>query len=93
MQDTTIFGLVLTMTDRTKEIGEENKIFEDESLNFLYAAIRKLSEIDRAIILLYLEEKPYDIIADIIGTSSNNIAVRVTRIKERLKKLLDGKIN
>ena len=76
-----------------KEIGEENRTFEDESLNFLYAAIRKLSEIDRAIILLYLEEKPYDIIADIIGTSRNNIAVRVTRIKERLKKLLDGKIN
>ena len=76
-----------------KELGEENRVFEDESLNLLYAAIRKLSEIDRAIILLYLEEKPYDIIADIIGTSRNNIAVRVTRIKERLKKLLDGKIN
>ena len=76
-----------------KELGEESKVFEDDSLNLLYAAIRKLSEIDRAIILLYLEEKPYDIIADIIGTSSNNIAVRITRIKERLKKLLDGKIN
>jgi len=76
-----------------QELGEESRTFEDESLNLLYAAIRKLSEIDRAIILLYLEEKPYDIIADVIGTSRNNIAVRVTRIKERLKKLLDGKIN
>ena len=76
-----------------KEIGAENNVFEDESLNMLYDAIRKLSEIDRAIILLYLEEKPYEVIAEIIGTSKNNIAVRVTRIKERLKKLLDGKIN
>ena len=76
-----------------KEVGAENNVFEDESLNMLYDAIRKLSEIDRAIILLYLEEKPYEIIAEIIGTSRNNIAVRVTRIKERLKKLLDGKIN
>ncbi len=76
-----------------KEIGAENNVFEDESLNMLYDAIRKLSEIDRAIILLYLEEKPYEIIAEIIGTSNNNIAVRITRIKERLKKLLDGKIN
>mgnify|MGYP005992000913 CR=1 FL=1 len=76
-----------------KEIGEENKVFENESLNLLYDAIKKLSEVDRAIILLYLEEKPYDIIAEIIGTSSNNIAVRIIRIKEKLKKLLDGKIN
>lgn len=76
-----------------KEIGEENNVFEDESLNMLYDAIRKLSEIDRAIILLYLEEKPYEIIADVIGTSSNNIAVRITRIKLKLKELLDGKIN
>jgi len=75
------------------EATDENHLFADESLNLLYAAIRQLSEIDRAVILLYLEEKPYEIIADIIGTSPNNIAVRITRIKERLKKLLDGKIN
>ena len=75
-----------------KEIGAEHTVFDDEPLQLLYEAIKKLSEIDRAIILLYLEEKPYDIIADIIGTSRNNIAVRVIRIKERLKKMLDGKI-
>ncbi|MGK0326041.1 MAG: RNA polymerase sigma-70 factor (ECF subfamily), partial [Polaribacter sp.] len=32
-------------------------------------------------------------IAEIIGTTPNNIGVRVNRIKERLKKILDGKIN
>ena len=52
-----------------------------------------MSELDRAIILLYLEEKSYKEIAEIMGTSSNNIGVRITRIKERLKKLLDGKID
>lgn len=72
---------------------EEAQYFSDESLNLLYEAIKKLSEIDRAVILLYLEEKPYQEIADIIGTNPNNIGVRITRIKERLKKLLDGKIN
>ncbi|MDG2194968.1 MAG: sigma-70 family RNA polymerase sigma factor [Polaribacter sp.] len=75
------------------EAVDENHSFTDESLNLLYDAIRQLSEIDRAVILLYLEEKPYEIIADIIGTSPNNIAVRITRIKERLKKRLDGKVN
>ena len=76
----------------TDEI-DHNYAFSDESLNQLYDAIRKLSEIDRAIIMLYLEEKPYKEIADIIGTNQNNIGVRVNRIKNRLKELLDGKIN
>jgi RNA polymerase sigma-70 factor (ECF subfamily) len=72
---------------------EEDHIFSDESLNLLYAAIKKLSDVDRAIILLYLEERPYKEIANIIGTSPNNIGVRITRIKSRLNTLLDGKIN
>ena len=72
---------------------EDNIAFSDQSLNLLYAAIRKLSEIDRAIIMLYLEEKSQKEIAEIIGTNPNNIGVRVKRIKMRLKKILDGKIN
>jgi len=75
------------------EETEDNYAFSDEALNLLYDAIRQLSEIDRAIIMLYLEEKPYQEIADIIGTNPNNIGVRVKRIKTRLKKILDGKIN
>jgi RNA polymerase sigma-70 factor (ECF subfamily) len=75
------------------EETEDSYAFSDESLNLLYQAIRKLSEIDRAVIMLYLEEKSYQEIADIIGTNPNNIGVRVKRIKIRLKKILDGKIN
>lgn len=66
---------------------------EDERLADLYDAIRQLSKIDRAVILLYLEEKSYQEIADILGTNSINIGVRINRIKKRLKKLLSGKIN
>ena len=75
------------------EETEHNSAFSDESLNQLYEAIKQLSEIDRAIIMLYLEEKSYQEIADIIGTNPNNIGVRVQRIKMRLKKIIDGKIN
>jgi len=71
----------------------ENNAFESEALNQLYAAIKHLSEVDRALILLYLEEKPYQEIANIMGTNPNNIGVRVNRIKERLKKIIDGKYN
>lgn len=72
-----------------KVSSEENQAFADESLNQLYNGIKQLSEIDRGVILLYLEEKSYQEIADIIGTNTNNIGVRIKRIKERLKKLLN----
>ena len=76
-----------------EELKEDSHAFANEALNELYDAIRQLSEVDRAVILLYLEEKSYQEIADIIGTNSNNIGVRIKRIKQRLKKMLDGKIN
>ena len=71
------------------ELVEDSHAFEDESLNQLYNAIRQLSEIDRGVIMLYLEEKSHQEIAEIIGTNPNNIGVRIKRIKERLKKLLN----
>ena len=71
------------------ELTEDSKAFADEPITQLYYAIRQLSEIDRAVILLYLEEKSYQEIADIMGTNMNNIGVRINRIKERLKKILD----
>lgn len=76
-----------------ENLTEDSRAFADEELNQLYDAIRQLSEVDRAVILLYLEEKSYKEIADIIGTNTNNIGVRIKRIKQRLKKLLDGKVN
>lgn len=75
------------------EFSEGSNAFSDENLNQLYSAIKQLSEVDRAFILLYLEEKPYKEIAEILGTTPNNVGVRIKRIKERLKKILDGKIN
>ncbi|MCV9389340.1 RNA polymerase sigma factor [Reichenbachiella ulvae] len=81
------------VSDYIPELSEDSGAFADESLNELYKAIRQLSEVDRAVILLYLEEKSYQDIAEIIGTNPNNIGVRISRIKERLKKILDGKVN
>ncbi len=75
-------------SDYIPELSVENHAFADESLNQLYDAIRQLSEVDRAVILLYLEEKSYQEIAEIIGTNPNNIGVRISRIKDRLKKIL-----
>jgi RNA polymerase sigma-70 factor (ECF subfamily) len=72
-----------------EEAIDDSKAFISDEINQLYAAIKHLSETDRAIILLYLEEKSYEQIADIIGSNTNNIGVRIGRIKERLNKYIN----
>jgi RNA polymerase sigma-70 factor (ECF subfamily) len=60
----------------------------DEKLNWLYQKIEKFSEIDKALVLLYLEDKRYDEIADTLGITAVNARVKMNRIKKRLKKMI-----
>jgi RNA polymerase sigma-70 factor (ECF subfamily) len=74
-----------------EEVIDDSKAFVSDEINQLYAAIKHLSETDRAVILLYLEEKSYEEIANIIGSNSNNIGVRIMRIKDRLNQYINQK--
>ena len=59
---------------------------DDENLLAkMYALISKLNKVEKAIILLYLEDKPYDEISAIIGISKTNVGVKLSRIREKLK--------
>lgn len=60
----------------------------EEDLQKLQWAIRQLSEIERAMIMMALEEVPYEDIAETIGITQNNVRVRMNRIREKLKKLM-----
>ncbi|MDE6267303.1 MAG: sigma-70 family RNA polymerase sigma factor [Muribaculaceae bacterium] len=59
--------------------GRQNKMLHDR--------IYQLGPMDRAIILLWLENLPYDEIGAIVGMSAKAIGVRLVRIKEKLKKI------
>jgi len=61
---------------------------QEEEMKALYAAIEKLTDVEKSIVLLYLEDKPYDEIADITGITANYVAVKMNRIKEKLRKLI-----
>jgi RNA polymerase sigma factor (sigma-70 family) len=57
----------------------------EENIKVLQEYIQDLHELDKALILLYLESKPYKEIAAIMGISETNVATRLSRIKEKLK--------
>jgi RNA polymerase sigma factor (sigma-70 family) len=63
----------------------ENKSEEAESLGLLQKFIRELKEIDKSIMLLYLEQKSYKEIAEIVGITESNVATKLNRIKDSLK--------
>ncbi len=67
---------------------EEYNAQVDEQMAWLYQKIKDFSEIDKALVLLYLEDKRYDEIAETLGISAGNARVKMNRIKERLKKML-----
>ena len=58
-----------------------------EDYRELYRLISMLGPLDKALITLWLDEKPYDEIARIMGMSHSNVAVRIHRIKDKLSSL------
>lgn len=57
----------------------------DERIRALYRVIDQLDELNRALLLLYLEEHTYREIADILGLSETNVATKLSRLKQRLR--------
>ena len=56
-------------------------------LRQLYRMINRLGQLEKSIILLYLEEKSYEEIAEITGLTLTNVATKLSRIKDKLKKM------
>ena len=84
---------VRTTKIKTVEMKDDlvsNEADNQDDLALLYEALRQLTENDKAIILLYLEGRKYEEIADIVGLSSVNVGVRITRIKKKLKEIING---
>ena len=60
---------------------------DSRQIQMLYNRINRLKPFDRAIILLWLDNLPYDEIAAIVGITVKNVSVRLVRIKEELKQM------
>ena len=60
----------------------------DEDVNNLYRAIARLNDIEKAVIMLFLDEMSYREIGDIVGITEKNVSVKLVRIKKKLKEIL-----
>lgn len=63
--------------------------FFEEQIKQLYRYIEKLNDMDKGIILLYLESKSHEEIAGIIGISTSNVGTRISRIRQKMKSELN----
>jgi len=71
-----------TKTDRFADIVDKE---EEERIRLLYESIQTLTLLERGIVLLYLESKSHQEIAEIIGITCSNVGTKIARIKEKLK--------
>lgn len=77
---------VLPIEEHILNIREpEPGFYNNDKLKLLNTFIAELKDLDKALILLYLEEKSYKEIADIMGISETNVGTKIGRIKQLLK--------
>jgi len=64
----------------------------EEQIKSLHKAVNNLTGIEKSIVLLFLENKKYEEIAEITGITQNYVRVKMNRIKKKLKKLMDTEV-
>lgn len=78
---------VTTMGDGVHEVADtDNDPAEDERIAFLQAFIEDLDPLNRALMLLYLDERSYRDIGEILGITETNVATKISRLKQRVRK-------
>ena len=78
---------IVTLTPYESEWMTEEQDSFQLMLKELYYLIGQLGQLDKSIILLYLEEKSYEEISEITGLTVTNVATKLNRIKEKLRKM------
>ncbi len=78
------------VTDLPQVVDDEYDSDLEDNLNLLHSAIGQLTGIEKSIILLYLEDKSYEEIAEITGITQNYVRVKMNRIKKKLESIMKG---
>ena len=70
------------------EIDIELEYIESEKLSLLHHSIQSLSTIEKTLITLFLEDLKYSEIGKIVGISERNVAVKISRIKKKITRMI-----
>ena len=86
-------GLVEPLDDAHADVaGDDGSGHEDaEAGRVLQRLIAGLEPLDRALLLLYLDERPQREIAEVLGISETNVATKIGRLKQRLRQQMAGR--
>ena len=79
----------VALSPALQNISEQAPESDEEELQLLYKAIDQLNDVEKAIIMLYLDDKGNDEIAEIVGITQNYVRVRMNRARQKLKKILN----
>ena len=61
----------------------------EQQLKLMYSAVKDLNDIDKALVFLYLEDKNYKEISETLGITEVNARVKMNRIKDKLRTILN----
>ena len=78
-------GQTVPITAVFRDIEDSHSHETEENMTLLQQFINELKEIDKALMILYLEEKNHREIAEILGITETNVATKLSRIKDKLK--------
>ncbi len=72
------------------EIVLEDESDNNEEVAILHMLIGELDELNRAVMILYLDGNSYEEIAEVMSISSSNVGTKINRIKKQLKKQFES---
>jgi RNA polymerase sigma-70 factor (ECF subfamily) len=81
-----------TITDQVINLPDRPSEQQEEQLQQLYSAIRQLSDLERAIVLLYLEDHSYKEMEEILGIKEGALRVKMNRLKEKIRQRLNDTV-
>jgi RNA polymerase sigma-70 factor (ECF subfamily) len=82
----------VSIDEQLLNFGEADKGDEEERWKLLKHYVDRLNLLDKGIVILYLEGKSYEEIAEIVGISVSNVGTKLSRIKEKLKQQISKQL-
>jgi len=78
------------LNNEALNVRDEETVIDEKAAR-MYEAIKKLTEIERALCMLYLENCSYKEIAEVMGLSETNVGFKLNKLKSKLKSLVNTK--